>query len=114
MEKIKKCPNCLKNVNEKTEKCSCGYEFYIKPVEDEVAPSNTVVIYDPVPSFVWSLIATILPPLGFFFAYKWQEKYQVRSKTSLNTALVMSFVWLAIAIIILAIVIGVKNGDVLV
>jgi len=114
MEKTKICPNCLKKVNEDATKCECGYEFYLKPKEDEIAPSNTVVLYDPVPNFVWYIISLILPPLGFFLAYKWQEKWNGRSKQCLSTALVMSIVWFVVAIILLFINIGVKNGDVLI
>ena len=114
MEKTKKCPTCLKVHPENAETCECGFKFYIKPVEDEIAPTNTVVLYDPVPSFVWRLIATILPPLGFFFYFKWVEKWPTRSKESGRTAFVMSIVWMVVALILLFLVIGIKNGDVLV
>lgn len=112
MEKTKKCPKCLKNHDVNVEKCSCGFKFYIKPVEDEAKPTNTVVIDDSTPMFVWQLISFILPPLGFFFYFKWNQTWPNRSKTCGKMAFNMSIVWFVIGLICLLIAIGVKNGDV--
>lgn len=114
MQNIKKCPKCLKENDINAESCSCGFKFYIKPVVDEIAPTNTVIIDDPTPIFLWQLISFILPPLGFFFYFKWDEKWENRAKACGKMSLTMSIVWFAIGIIWLCIAIGVKNGSVLV
>ncbi len=114
MEKTKKCPKCLKEHEENAEKCSCGFKFYIKPVEDEIAPTNTIIDDDNIPLFVWQLISFILPPLGLFFYLKWSEQWPKRSNACGKISFTMCIVWLLIGIVWLFLAIGIKNGDVLI
>lgn len=116
MEKTKVCPKCLKEQNIKNEKCEdCGFEFYVKEEETEVTvSSNTVVINDRTPIFLWKLISFLLPPVGFVFYVIWREKWSNRSKASGVMALTMSIVWFFVGIIYLIIAYGIKYGSVLV
>lgn len=116
MEKTKVCPKCMKEQNIKNEKCEdCGFEFHVKPEEDEVAvSSNTTVIDDRTPLILWQFISFIFPPAGFVFYVLWHEKWSNRSKASGKMALTMSIVWFVAGVIYLLIAIGIKNGDVLV
>lgn len=115
MEKTKFCPNCMQEYKIETEKCEkCGYDFHVVEVEDEVAvtSTNTTIIDDNVPQFVWSLISIVCPIAGFILAYLWVEKWPARNKILVKNSLIMSIVWLVTGIIVLLLAIGVKNGDV--
>lgn len=116
MEKVKYCPTCMKEYNVDQEKCECGYEFHVVKVEDEVAQTstNTVIIDDNVPSFVWSLISFICPIAGFILAYLWVDKWPQRKPSLMKNAIGMSIFWFFAGLIFLLLAIGVKNGDVIV
>ncbi len=116
MEKTKVCPKCMKEQSIKAEKCEqCGFEFHVKPENTEVVVStNTTIIDDPVPPFVWKLISFLLPPVGFVFYILWQNKWANRSKACGKVALTMSIAWAFAGIVYLFLSIGIKNGDVLV
>lgn len=115
MAKTKKCPNCLETYDENIKKCEkCGYEFHVKEENEEVVVSNTIVIDDPVPAFVWKLISFVFPPLGFVFCFLWQNKWSRRAKDCGKMALAMSIAWFCIGVVWLIIAFGVKNGDVLI
>lgn len=114
METKKKCPKCLKEYSSDAEQCTCGFKFYNKPVEDENLKTNTIVINDTTPLFLWQLISFILPPLGFYFYFAWSEKWSKRSQACGKMALIMSIVWFVVGIAFLLIAFGIKNGDVLI
>lgn len=91
MEKIKYCPKCLKahDINDKT--CDCGFEFHVKEeakVDATVQTSNTRVIVDNVPLWLWSFLGFItLSILGWVFFSKFKESYPERSKSAKRGAI---------------------------
>lgn len=112
MNSIKYCPNCQKEnpVDQKT--CSCGYEFVVKEVVDETVSTNTTIIVDNVPSFVWKIVSFFCPIAGLVLYFKFKENFPERSrickKTSIGTLI---FIGVSI-IIIIAIIIGFLTGDI--
>lgn len=112
MEKTKFCPNCMREVSIDEKKCECGFEFHVVEVVDEVADTNTVIIDDPVPSFVWSLISFICPIAGFILAFLWTEKWPQRRPALMKNAIGMSIFWFCAGIIFVLLAAGVKTGDV--
>lgn len=116
MEKTKVCPKCMKEQKIEAKKCEqCGFEFHVKEQETEVTvSSNTTIIDDSVPLFVWQLISFLLPPVGFVLYIIWQNKWSNRSKACGKMALTMSIVWAFVGIVYLFLSIGIKSGDVLV
>ena len=116
MEKTKVCPKCMKEQSINAKKCEkCGFEFHVKEeVDTVVVSSNTTIIDDPVPLFVWRLISFLLPPVGFVLYIIWQKKWSNRSKACGVMALSMSIAWAFVGIVCLLLAIGIKKGDVLI
>ncbi len=115
MAKTKVCPKCMKEQDINNKQCEdCGYELYVKEETEVVISSNTTVIDDRTPLFIWQLIGFLLPPAGFVLYVLWREKWSNRSKACGIMALTMSAVWFVAGIVYLIIAIGIKNGDVLV
>lgn len=112
MTNIKYCPNCQKEVNVDEKHCTCGFEFQIKEVEDEIASTNTIVIADPVPEFVWKLISIVCPIAGIVLAILWKEKWPERKKILFKFSLGM-LIFFAVAIaLVIFVVIGKATGDI--
>lgn len=112
MTNIKYCPNCQKEVDAESKNCECGFEFYIKEVEDEIASTNTIVIADPVPEFVWKLISIVCPIAGIILSIIWKDKWPERKKILFKVSLgMLIFIAVAIALTIF-VVIGKATGDI--
>ena len=90
MQKIKYCPVCRKQCDTNHEKCECGYEF-VKVEEQEdatVQSSNTKVIVDNVPLWIWSFLGFITASVcGWIFYSKFRETYPERSKSAKKGAI---------------------------
>ncbi len=113
MSDIKYCPNCQKEVEASLKNCECGYEFYIKEVEDEIASSNTTVIVDNVPEFVWKLIGLLCPIAGLILAIVWRKKWVERSKILFKFSLGMIIFLVVVAALAVFVTIGKANGDII-
>ena len=112
MNSIKYCPNCQKENDIQNKNCECGFEFFIKEVEDEVASTNTVVIADPVPEFVWKLIGIVCPIAGMILAFLWKDKWPERKKILFKVSLgMLIFIAVLIALVIF-VAIGKSNGSI--
>lgn len=90
MQKIKYCPVCRKqcDINQKT--CECGYEFVQveEKVDATVVSSNTKVIVDNVPLWIWSFLSFItLSILGWIYVNKFKEDYPERAKSAKKGAI---------------------------
>lgn len=116
MEKTKVCPKCMKEQSIDAKMCDkCGFVFHVKEETNTVVvSSNTTIIDDQVPLFVWRLISFLLPPVGFILYIVWQKKWSNRSKVCGTVALCMSIVWAFAGIVCLLLAIGIKKGDVLI
>ena len=112
MEKVKYCPKCMKEHSVDTETCDCGFKFHIVEVVDEVASTNTIIVDDNVPQFVWSLISFICPIAGLILAYLWVDKYPQRKPVLMKMAIGMAIFWFCAGIIFVSLASGVKTGDV--
>lgn len=112
MSDIKYCPNCQKEVDASLKHCECGYEFYIKQVEDEVASTNTTVIVDNVPEFVWKLISLLCPIVGIILSFVWKKKWPERSKILFKVSLGMIIFLVVVAAIAIFVVVGKARGDI--
>ena len=76
MEKIKYCPKCRKQYGFDQEVCECGYEFVkIEEKEDAtVQSSNTRVIVDNVPLWIWTFLGFITASItGWIHFVKFKE-----------------------------------------
>lgn len=112
MTNIKYCPNCQKTNDIEAKNCECGYEFFIKEVEDEIASTNTTVIADPVPEFVWKLISIVCPIAGIILAVLWKEKWPERKKILFKVSLGM-LIFIAVMILLtIFVLVGLKTGDI--
>ena len=113
MSNIKYCPNCQKENHIDEAKCSCGFEFVIKEVVDETVSTNTTVIVDNVPLFVWKIIAFFCPIAGFILKYKYRNKYPERSKICGSVALGTTIFVACSILLIVLIVIGFLTGNII-
>ena len=90
MLKVKHCPKCRKEHSVGAKVCDCGYEF-VELVEKEdatVQSSNTKVIVDNTPEFLWSFIGFItLSIYGFILSKVYKESYPVRAKAAKKGAI---------------------------
>lgn len=90
MQKIKYCPICRKKYDINQEVCECGYKFVKleKEVDETVQTSNTKVIVDNVPLWIWKFLGFISASVcGWIFYGKFKESYPQRSKASKNGAI---------------------------
>lgn len=112
MEKIKYCPNCQKEHSVDDTKCSCGYEFVIKEEVDETVSTNTTVIVDNVPDFVWKLVSIFCPIAGLVLYIVWRQKWPERVKILGKFSLGMGIFYTLAIIFTIFVLIGLKTGDV--
>ena len=115
MQKIKYCPNCRKQVNIETEICECGYQS-VKVEEKEdatVQSSNTRVIVDNVPLWVWTFLGFITESvLGWVFYGMFKESYPERSKAAKRGAIAFYiFLGVSVTIYVLFIILAL-NGKI--
>lgn len=90
MNKIKYCPVCRKQHDIKQNKCECGYEFVQveEKVDATVQSSNTKVIVDNVPLWIWTFLAFITISItGWIHFVKFREDYPERSKAAKRGAI---------------------------
>ena len=90
MEKVKYCPKCKKQHPLNTKHCECGYNFVVleNHVDETVQTSNTKVIVDNVPLWIWSFLGFItLSICGWIFFAKYREDYPERSKSARSGAI---------------------------
>lgn len=113
MQKIKYCPKCRKQYDINQEKCECGYEFVKSNVEvdETVQSSNTKVIVDNVPLWIWSFLGFITASVcGWIFYAKFMESYPERSKSAKKGAISFYiFVGVVILITVLYLVLDAKG-----
>lgn len=99
MSDIKFCPKCQKEVHISETICvDCGYEF-VK--EKTVVVSNTVDKndrFDPVPTWLWTVICFILPPVGLILYFCFRKKWHLRADAAKDGAVLGLIVW-AIALL---------------
>lgn len=113
MEKTKKCPTCLKDNEISAKQCSeCGFEFYVPEVKEEVVSLNNIVSNDPTPEFLWKFISFLCPIAGLVFFIIWREKWPRRAAISGKAAMAMAITIFVLGIILLAVMIGIKHGDI--
>lgn len=112
MSNIKYCPNCQAENNLEETKCSCGYEFVNIKKVDETVSTNTTVIVDRVPGFVWSWIGFLSPIAGLILYLVWRNKWPERSKRAGSVALYTAIVVAVLAVVAVALAIGYRNGQV--
>ena len=113
MNSIKYCPNCQKENDIQNKNCECGFEFHIKEVEDEIASTNTVVIADPVPEFVWKLIGIVCPIAGIVLACLWKEKWPERNKILFKVSLGMLIFITVVILLTIFVIIGKATGSII-
>lgn len=113
MEKIKYCPKCRTTHNLVDKKCDCGFEFVEVEVEDNNKSDNTTIINDPIPEFVWKLIAFFVPIAGYVLYFVFKQEWPRRAKISLKMAIIMTGVIVACSIIVVLIYIGIVNCDII-
>lgn len=104
MQKIKYCPICCKQYDINQEKCECGYEFVKleNKVDETTQNSNTKVIVDNVPLWIWSFLGFISASVcGWIFFGKFKESYPERSKASRKGA-ISFYVFLGVVLFIIA------------
>ena len=105
MDKIKFCPKCRKQCGLEQEVCECGYEF-VKIEENEdatVQSSNTRVIVDNVPLWIWSFLGFITASItGWIHFGKFRESYPERSKAAKKGA-ISFYICLGVVLLIWAI-----------
>ncbi|MBQ4571543.1 MAG: hypothetical protein IJB21_07590 [Bacilli bacterium] len=102
MQKIKYCPKCQKQYGINQEKCECGYEFVkLESHEDEtVQSSNTKVIVDNVPLWIWTFLGFITESVcGWIFYAKFRESYPERSKAARKGA-ISFYIFLGVVILV--------------
>lgn len=102
MEKIKYCPKCRKQYGLEQEVCECGYEFVKLEVKEDatVQSSNTKVIVDNVPLWVWTFLAFITESvLGWVFYGMFKESYPARSHAAKKGAIAF-YIFLGVIILI--------------
>ncbi|MBR6516843.1 MAG: DUF4234 domain-containing protein [Bacilli bacterium] len=90
MEKIKYCPKCKKQHPVSAAHCDCGYNFVMvnHNVDETVQTSNTKVIVDNVPLWIWSFLGFITCSIcGWIFYGKYREDYPERSKSAKSGAI---------------------------
>ena len=90
MQKIKYCPICRKQVNIETEVCECGYQFVKveEKIDATVQSSNTRVIVDNYPLWVWTFLGFISASIAGWILYaKFRESYPERSKSAKKGAI---------------------------
>lgn len=110
MQKIKFCPICRKQYDIEQEKCECGYEF-VKlevQVDETVQSSNTKVIVDNVPLWVWSFLSFITASIyGWILYAKFKESYPERSKSAKKGAITF-YIFVGVVFFITAIYLVLK------
>lgn len=112
MTNIKYCPNCQKENHVEAKNCQCGYEFFIKEVVDEMASTNTTVIADPVPEFVWKLIGIVCPIAGIILGCLWKTKWPERKKILFKFSIGMLIFLGVVVALTIFVVIGKATGDI--
>lgn len=113
MSGIKYCPNCQKEHNINQTKCECGYEFVVIEKPDENVSTNTTIIVDKVPGFVWSWVGFLSPIAGLVLYILWKEKWPERAKRAGKVALYTTIIITVLVIIAILLFIGYKNGQVI-
>lgn len=113
MSNIKYCPNCQKEHSADATKCSCGYEFVIIEKVDETVSTNTTVLVDRVPGFVWSWIGFLCPIAGLVLYIVWKQKWPDRSRRAGTVALYTTITLAVIAVIALLLIRGYYKGQVI-
>ncbi len=102
MGKIKYCPICRKQCDINQQTCECGYEFVKveQQIDATVQSSNTRVIVDNKPLWLWSFLAFItLSIYGFVLYAKFKEDYPARSKSALRGC-ISFFITLGVVLLI--------------
>lgn len=102
MQKIKYCPICRKQCDIKKEVCECGYEFVKveETIDATVQSSNTKVIVDNVPLWVWAFLSFITASvLGWIYYGKFKEDYPERSRSAKRGA-ISFYIFLGVVILI--------------
>ena len=113
MSNIKYCPNCQKEHNIDETKCSCGYEFVMVEKVDETVSTNTTVIVDRVPGFLWSWVGFFSRIAGLILYIVWKKKWPERSKRAGSVALYSAIVLTVILVVVLLLIRGYHNGQVI-
>ena len=113
MQKIKYCPKCQKQYDINQGKCECGYEFVkLESHEDETVQStNTKVIVDNVPLWIWAFLAFITESvLGWVFYGMFKNSYPERAKSAKKGAITFYiFVGVVVLITVLYLVLDAKG-----
>lgn len=104
MVNFKYCPVCQKQHSKDATKCECGYDFVVikNGIDETVQNSNTKVIVDNVPLWVWTFLGFISCSVcGWIFYGKYRESYPERSRSSKSGAIAF-YIFAGVCLLIFA------------